>query len=66
MIELENPLTKRDLSDIKDALYKLNALQPLLELLGKLGQDTSEFSERIEFYKNVLTTIRTDLFAETP
>lgn len=63
---MDNPLTKKDLSDIKEALYKLAQVVPLVELLEKLGQDVGEIRERIEFYRHVLTTIRTELFPDTP
>lgn len=63
---VENPLTKKDLSDIKDALYKLNDLGSVLDLLDKLGQETNEMRERAQFLQNVLTTLRTELFPDKP
>ena len=63
---MENPLTKKDLSDIKDALYKLNDVAHLIDLLDKLGQDTTEIREKVKFYHQVLSTLRTELFPDHP
>lgn len=63
---MEIPLTKKDLSDIKDALYKLNDLGRVIDLLDKLGQDTNEIRERATYLQHVLTTLRTEVFPDKP
>lgn len=63
---MDNPLTKRDLADIKDALYKISEVNQVVGLLERLGQDVTEIQAKIEFYKQVLTTLRTELFPEIP
>lgn len=63
---MENPLTKQDLTKIKDALYKLNELNAVLDLLDRIGVDTNEMREKQKFYLNTLTTIRTELFPTAP
>lgn len=65
-MNVDNPLTKNDLKDIKDALYKLNQLNPLIELLVKLGQDVSDLTAQAKFYHGVLTTLHKELFPNVP
>jgi hypothetical protein len=65
-VDLDNPLTKADLTKIKEALYKLNELNGVLDLLDRIGVDTNEMREKQKFYLTTLQTIRTELFPTTP
>ena len=63
---MDNPLTKQDLTKIKDSLYKLNEALPFLDLMDRIGIDTTDQREKIAFLQNAFTQMRTTLFPTQP
>ena len=59
-------LNKTDLKSIKEALYRLNEIDRLIELLDKLQLPTQELQEKKAFYQRILTTLRQEQFPDQP
>lgn len=59
-------LNRTDLKNIKEALYRLNDLQRLIDLLDKLHLPTDELKDKKQFWQHTLTTLRTDQFPDQP